>query len=110
MNEEVDKSHPIMNDMYIDGKNKIEKSATKDDTTVRVSCIEVENGYVITKNVSGRRPTKNASAEDGKEYFDESVTYITTTNPFEEEMEDVKLPNVSSMLDMTASLTGKMKV
>ena len=72
--------------------------------------MEVENGYVITKNISGRRPTKNASAEDGKEYFDESVTYITTTNPFDKEMDDIKIPDVSSVLDISAGSSGKMRL
>jgi len=101
---------PIQDSMYIEGKNKVEKSSTKDGTTVRVSCVEVENGYVINKNVSGRRPSKNSTAEDGLEYFDENLTYITTTCPFENEMEDIKLPDVSGVLNMSASLTGKMKV
>jgi hypothetical protein len=101
---------PTTEAMYIEGKNKIEKSATKDEITVRISCVEVENGFVITKQLSGRRPTKNATAEDGKEYFDESLTYITTECPFKDEMDDIKLPDISGVLNMSASLSGKIKV
>ncbi len=108
MNKEI--ATPIQETMYIEGKNKIEKSATKDDVTVKVSCVEVENGYILNKNISGRRPTKDASAEDGKEYFNEDLTYITTKCPFEDEMKDIEFPDVTNVLDMSASLMGKIKV
>jgi len=100
--------------MYIEGKSTIEKSATKDEITIRVTVVEVENGYVVQKNVSGRRPAQGSKEElpsDGKEWFEESVSYITTENPFkDEEDKDIKLPSVSGLLDMSASLTGKLKV
>jgi len=100
--------------MYIEGKNKIEKSATKDDITVRITVEEVENGYVVQKHLSGRRQADGSHSElpkDGKEWFEESITFITTENPFkDEEDKDIKLPSVSGLLDMSASLTGKLKV
>ncbi len=91
----------IMDDMYIHIKGKTEQSVTEDDITVRVTVGEVENGFIVTKNVSGRRlsTNKDNTSEDGKEWFDEGKTYITTKNPLAEgENEEVKLPDVKGLM------------
>ena len=103
----------IMSDMYINIKNKTEKSATEDDITVRITVGEVENGFIVTKNISGRRPVKpgtSTNSEDGMEWFDEGKSYITTKNPLEGEgdPEVIKLPNVKGLLDEYNS--GKISV
>jgi hypothetical protein len=91
--------------MYVEGENKIEKSATQDDTTITVTVVEVENGFVCQKRISGNR-----GEGEKKEYFEESKTYITTENPFEEESkEKIKLPNIRGLLDTAANLSGKIK-
>jgi len=102
-----------MNDMYVNIKSKSEKSVTEDEITVRITVGEVENGFIVTKNISGRRPVKPGTTEnmssDGTEYFDEGKTYITTTNPLEGDGEDeIKLPNVKGLMDQYNS--GKISV
>jgi len=102
----------IMNDMYINIKSKSEKSVTEDDITIRITVGEVENGFIVTKNISGRRPASPDSenrSSDGTEYFDEGKTYITTKNPLEgEESKEVKLPDIGGLMDQYN--TGKLKV
>ena len=95
--------------MYIEGKNKVEKSATKDEVTVNISAIEVENGYIVKKSITGRKAVKNASAEDGKEWFEEESVYISSKNPFDSILKDeITVPDLSSVMSM--SLPGKIKV
>lgn len=103
--------------MYVNINAKTEKSVTQGDITVTITAGKVENGFVVTKRVSGRRPMKDNPTET--EYFEEGKSYISTKCPFEEEEEgcegkskdkEVQLPNIKSLLDTYASIEGKMLV
>ena len=98
-----------MNDMYVNIKTMTEKSATEDEVTVRITVGEVENGFIVTKSISGQRSAPTNENPDYKEWFDEGKSYITTKNPLEAtEDEDVKLPDIKGLIDSFNS--GKLGV
>lgn len=93
--------------MYIEGENRIEKSATQDNTTTTVTVVEVENGFVVQKRIHGYKELKDGD----RDYFEDSKSYITTENPFEGDGDEtIKLPDVKGLLDTSRSLEGKVKV
>ena len=92
--------------------NKSKSSYRKDDSpeswemTVKdgdiTKCIKVEqakNGYIIIKNIYGRKG-KSKTNPDG-DYFDETEKWISKTNPLEENKKDSKNTE-SSGNDMNA--------
>ena len=77
--------------VYIEPKKKWEESKEVDGITKSRVVDQVENGYIIVNRTSG----KVGEGEDA-EYKDESKTYISETNPLDED--DMKL-GLNSLLN-----------
>jgi len=79
--------------VYIEPKEKWEKSKELNGITESLVVAKVENGYIIVKRSYGNAKSPVEGGEG--EYKDESKTYISETNPLESE--DVK-SGVKSLL------------
>jgi len=63
--------------IYIEPKEKWEKTTENNGIKTTKTVGKVENGYVIVKTISGERG-------DPKEYFSESTAFISKDNPLEQ--------------------------
>lgn len=100
--------------MHIDLKDEIKTSRTEDGITTAVTVGKVENGWIVTKMRSGNRKVENKGGTiDGSttegEYFEESVTYISASNPLKKK-EDVDSLGLDSLIKSNADALGMLIV
>ena len=73
MEKEISLNNKIM---YIKINDEIKHSTTVDEVTTEITVGKVQNGWIITKSISGYR-----GEGENKEYYEDSETYISPDNP-----------------------------